>query len=347
MKSFKYSIIFVFIFFLYNISFGVNVRIKDVARWRSIRENQLLGYGLVVGLNGTGDSKNSVFTNQAMSNMLVKMGFDVKPDEVKVKNSATVMLTATLPPFARSGSKIDVLVSSLGDAKSLEGGILLQTPLMGADGKVYAVSQGVISIPKGNNKKLHTTVGSIPSGAIIEKELDQNFNDYKILNLVLDNGDFISANRAAQIINSEFESRLAVVKDAKTIQIDIPEYYIENQTVPSFIASIEELSFAPDNVAKVIINERTGTIISGLNVKISEANIAHGDLKITISSNDTQTNAFAQEEETASVFVLNETSTVQELSEALNKIGASAQDIVAIFQALKKAGALHAQLEIM
>ena len=344
-------------------------RIKDIANIRGVRQNQLFGYGLVVGLDGTGDGNKSLFTVQSLSSMLERMGVTTHPDQLKVKNVAAVMITANLPPFARTGSRIDVLVSSIGDAKNLQGGTLLLTPLKGADGNVYAVAQGPVStggFPYGKGtgtgvQKNFPTVGRIADGALIEREIANNFNQSEELTLALHAPDFTTATRVAQAINMAFGDDLATAPDAGTIKVKVPDLY-RGRSV-ELVALIENLGVTPDMVSKVIINERTGTVIMGENVRIATIAIAHGNLSIQVNRQDnvsqplpfsrggetvvTSDRQMTVEEGRNPLFLVESGVSIGEVVRALNALGVSPRDLIAIFQALKAAGALQAELQII
>jgi flagellar P-ring protein precursor FlgI len=345
------------------------VRIKDIADIKGVRQNQLVGYGLVVGLNGTGDSNKAIFMIQSFASMLERMGVTVQPDEVKVQNVAAVMVTANLPAFSHSGSRIDVLVSSIGDAENLEGGTLLFTPLKGADGQIYAVAQGPVStggfVASGNSgsevQKNHPTAGRVVNGAIIEKEIATNFNSRQSLTLNLHQADFTTASRVAQAINIAFYEQIARTQDAGTIEVTVPEKY-RGDTV-ALVTMIERLGVTPDLVSKVIINERTGTVIMGENVRISTIAIAHGNLSIEIKEdqNVSQPLPFSRSGRTVvtpesqvmvqegnnPIFLVESGVSIGEVVKALNALGVTPRDLISIFQALKAAGALQAELEII
>lgn len=256
------------------------VRLKDMANIRGVRDNQLVGYGLIVGLKGTGDSK-SEFTNKSMKRMLEKLGMKVEDEEVAKKNVAAVLITATLPPFARAGNKIDVTVNSIGDAASLEGGTIVQTPLRGADQNTYAVAQGPIVIGKGSGKNVHTTVGYLPGGGIIEKDvLQESFSNRKMYRLTLHNPDITTAVRVAHTVNMDLGGKYATALDPATIDIVVPFSY-EGKGV-ELLATIEALDVEPDTRAKVVVNEKTGTVIIGENVRISTVAISHGDINLKV-----------------------------------------------------------------
>lgn len=341
------------------------VRIKDVARIDGVRDNQLKGYGLVVGLAKTGDTDKTIFTVQSIANMLKTFGVTVPAATIEVKNVAAVMVTATLPPFVRPGNTIDVTVSSLGDAKSLQGGTLLMTPLTAGNGAVYAVAQGPLStggfsVSAGGSAagKNFSTVGRIPNGALVEREVPTTITDGTSLNLVLRQPDFTTASRVAKSINARF-GNIAGARDAGTITVGLPGQYTGD--VVGFVAALEDLLVTPDAVAKVVINERTGTIVMGGDVGISEVAIAHGNLQIRIQSGTevsqpppfshgstvvTPTTNIQVEEPPASLMVLPSSANVGDVVKALNAVGATPRDIIAILQAMKSAGALYAELEI-
>ena len=344
-------------------------RIKDIAGFRGVRSNQLVGYGLVVGLAGSGDSDDAIFTLQSVSSMLEKMGVTVKPEDIKVKNVAAVMVTADLPPFARMGSRLDALVNSIGDSKALQGGTLLMTPLKGADGQVYAVGQGPVStggFTVGANtgdkvQKNFTTVGRVVQGALVEKEIPFSLNQKDTLTLALHQPDFTTATRMAEAINAGLLDNAAFAQDSGTVQIAVPPKYLGN--IAQLIASIEVLNVTPDNISRVVINERTGTVVMGENVRISTVAIAHGNLSVEIKQNfnvsqpmpfsetgrtvvtpDSQTSV---KEGRAPIYVVPSGVSIGEVVKALNALGVSPRDLISIFQALKAAGALQADLEII
>lgn len=356
------------------ILFGVfgqahGVRIKDIADVKGVRQNQLVGYGLVVGLNGTGDSKDAIFTIQSFASMLERMGVTVRAEDIEVDNVAAVMVTADLPAFARTGSRIDVLVSSIGDAENLQGGTLMFTPLKGADGQVYAIAQGPVSTggfsvgsDSGSGvQKNFPTVGRAVNGGIIEKEIVSNFNNKLSLTLNLHRADFTTASRVAQAINIAFYDQIARTHDAGTIEVQVPEKY-RGDTV-ALVTMIERLGVTPDVVSKVVINERTGTVIMGEGVRISTIAIAHGNLSIEIKENQnvSQPLPFSRSGRTVvtpdsevlvqegknPIFLVESGVSIGEVVKALNALGVSPRDLIAIFQALKAAGALQAELEII
>ena len=346
-------------------STGHTARLKDVVDIEGVRDNPLTGFGLVVGLNGTGDS-SAGFTNQSLTMMLERMGVS-SPQGVKVKNIASVMVTATLPPFARQGGRLDVVLSSLGDAKSLQGGTLVLTPLKGADGRIYAVAQGPVSIggfaaegAAQSVQKNHPTVARIAGGATIEREVGFDLSRERQLQLALRNPDFTTANRVAKSINSLFGEPLAHAKDSGTILLTIPTSYLGK--VVDFVSRMESLQVDPDQVARVVVNERTGTIVMGENVRVSTVALAHGGLSIRITESPQvsqpnpmspgvtavtpQTNVEVGEAE-GKVIEMESGITLGELVRGLNSIGVAPRDLIAILQAIKAAGALQAELEIL
>jgi flagellar P-ring protein precursor FlgI len=348
---------------------GNAVRIKDIANIKGVRQNQLVGYGLVVGLNGTGDDDDLKYTIQSLAAMLQKMGVTVRAEDIESENVAAVMVTAELPPFARVGNQIDVLVSSIGDAKNLQGGTLLFTPLKGADGQVYAIAQGPVSTggfeaggsAGGGVQKNFPTVGRVPGGASIENEIAINFNQKKMLTFVLHQPDFTTASRMARAINAALNDRIARTQDAATVEVNVPPKYQGN--VVELATLIENLGVTPDAISKVVINERTGTVIMGENVRISTVAIAHGNLSIQIkeTANVSQPLPFSRggqtvvvpdsdvlvEEGNKPLFLVESGVSIAEVVGALNALGVSPRDLIAIFQALKAAGALQAELEII
>jgi flagellar P-ring protein precursor FlgI len=344
------------------------VRVKDLAHIGGARSNQLMGYGLVVGLDGSGDSKQTMFTPQAVANMLQDFGINVPAGLIRVKNVAAVMVSAELPAFAQPGDRIDVTVSSLGDARSLQGGTLLQTPLQAADGSVYAVAQGALSIggfsaaSAGSQvQKNHPTVGRIPSGALVERAVATTLDRGGAVTVSLNQPDFATAARVAVAINGSTGQTLATACDGGTVLVEIPPE--RSSDLVGFIADIGLVTVHPDVVAKVIINERTGTVIIGGAVTISPVAVAHGGLTVEITrellvsqppplaprTGETvvvpHSDVSAHEQEAALVEVQGRT--VQELVRSLNAIKVSPRDIIAILQAIKQAGALQAELEII
>lgn len=342
-------------------------RIKDIASVKGVRGNQIIGYGLVVGLNGSGDKRGTEFTIQSLSSMLAKMGVAVDPGSVQVKNVAAVMVTGTLPPFARSGSRIDVTVSSLGDASSLEGGTLLLTPMRGTDGGVYAIAQGPLSVggfaaggDAGSSvQKNHPTVGRIASGATVERELGYEITQKREFEIALANPDFTTALRAARAINRALGDGTAEAEDSGTLRVRLPR---DSGDVVGFMARVESIEVEPDMRARVILNERTGTVVMGAEVRISTVAVSHGNLSVTISATNQvsqpapfsegetvlfQNQDISAVEEAGGLSVIGGTVTIGELARSLNAMGVTPRDLIAIFQAIKASGALSAELEIL
>ncbi len=314
-------------------------RLKDISSIRGVRENQLIGYGIVVGLKGTGDGK-SEFTSKSVGRMLDKLGVKLENNQVESKNVAAVIVTANLPPFSKSGNSIDVTVNALGDSSSLEGGTLLQTPLRAANEEVYAVAQGSILIG-GEGKAAFTTVGRVPNGGMIEKDVGSDFSSRKMYRLTLHNPDFITAARSILTINKELGGQYATAKDAGTIDVVTPFSY-EGRGV-ELLATIESIEINPDSKARVVVNEKTGTVIIGEKVKISKVAIAHGNLSIKVSGKDGKTKDGGEEK----VMLLDTGASVGDLVQALNKMGISPKDLISILQSIKAAGALHGELEVL
>lgn len=343
------------------------MRIKDLATIEGVRENRLVGYGLVVGLNGTGDGAGTQFTVQSLVNMLERLGVTVNRNQVKVNNIAAVIVTADLPPFARAGSSIDVQVSSMGDAKSLAGGTLLMTPLTAADGQVYAVAQGPVLVGSlafgGKAAKVqsnHPTAGRIPDGALIEREVAFSLAELETLSFRLKEADFTTAARMSSAIDRRFGEGIATAIDSGTLQVEVPEAF-RARTV-SFVAALEGLEVTPDATARIAVNERTGTIVIGEDVRIATIAVSHGNLNLVISEAPevSQPNPFSEgetvavprtaievSEEGGEIVVLPRGVSIGEVARALNAIGATPRDLIAIFQAIKAAGALHAELVIL
>lgn len=347
------------------------VRIKDLGKLKGWRENSLVGYGIVAGLAGTGDSPSNKTTRQAMANVYSQFDLTVAPEQVQSRNVAVVMVSAMLPPFARPGDAVDVIVTSAGDARSLVGGNLLVTALKAANGKVYALAQGPLSVGgyrydmNGNVvQKNHPTTGSIPGGALVEVGVNASMlSDDGVLTFLLANPDYTTAGRVAAEINRALGGQMARARDAAGVEIRVPEF--QRDDLVNFVARIESLSVAPDQRAKVIMDERTGTVVSGGNVRLSKVAISHGDLRISIvTDNQVSQPIFVRQsgggirtevvsnssvdvrEGEGSAFVMSEGSTVAELVQALTKIRTSTRDIISILRAIKTAGALHADLII-
>jgi len=343
-------------------------RLKDIADIEGVRGNQLVGYGLVVGLAGSGDGNSAVFTSKSIANMLEKSGLRIDSTEIKVKNVAAVIVTATLPAFARPGSRIDVTLSSLGDAKSLQGGNLIMTSLKGTDGNVYAVAQGAanvggFSIEGGGDAaiKNHPTVGVVPGGATIERSIPFDlFQSHKV-RITLREPDFTTLTRLVSVVNTYLGRPLAVAVDGGTAEIAFPADVMRNPV--AMLASIETLEVERDIGARIVVNEKTGTIIMGDAVTIGRVALAHGNLNITVRSESdvsqpnalsggvtttvTNTDIQVGEEKRKLAVVGGGQPTLGELVKALNSLGATPRDLISIFQALKKAGALNAELVVM
>lgn len=348
------------------------VRIKDIVAVEGVRNNQLIGYGIVVGLKGTGDKlTDSPFSKETIIGMLERLGVNIRDQESKLKskNIAAVMVTAELPPFARHGTRIDVYVSAIGSATDLMGGTLLVTPMMGADSQVYAVAQGAVATggfsATGQSKSSVTkgvpTSGKISNGAIVEKEVGFEFKDLYSLNLSLYNPDFTTAKRIADKINHHFRKTVAEARDPSTVHLSIP---VKNRQYPlDFICEIEMLKIIPDQNAKVIIDEQNGVIVMGKDVRISTVAISHGNLTIRITETPqvSQPNPFSNTGETQVVqrsdiqvsqdedkklAVLKGTVTLQDLVNGLNALGIGPRDMITVLQNIKAAGALQADLEV-
>lgn len=352
--------------FLGSFSIGSASRIKDLTLVEGGRENQLVGYGLVVGLAGKGDSKLS-YTVQSIANALQRFGVNVPANTIKSDNVAAVMITADIPAFAKPGTKIDITVSSIGDAKTIQGGVLLQTPMLGADEAVYAVAQGAIAVGGflggeggvggATVQKNHPTVGMISGGAVVEREIAAQLVRDKSIELLLLNPDFASAARMAEAVNDVFPGT-ALAKNSSSVNVCVPPKYQGYEV--NFIASLGAIEVVPDNVARVVINERTGTIIATSNVRISTVAISHGSLTINIASTlaVSQPSPFSRRGETAVVpstetaateqkgrfKVVDELPTIQQVAAALNALGLTTREMMSIFQSMKKAGALQADL---
>ncbi len=367
------SLLIFTIFVLASFTIGAEpTRLKDVISLEGVRDNQLMGYGLVVGLNGTGDKQLTLFAGQSLANLLNRMGTSIDPSKMQVRNMAAVMVSANLPAFAQPGTKIDFTASAIGDAKSLQGGQLLMTPLKAADGQVYAVAQGAVitggfSAGRGGNTSTtnHPTVGRTPEGAIVERA-PPSVEPSGHVRLQLHQADFTTAARIVEVLNKHFIDaatpavRVAHAESPGVVVVDVPASYA-SRTV-EFVAELENLSVEPDLRARVAINERTGTIVIGKGVKISPVAIMHGSISVEVrttmevsqpeprSQGKTvtvpQTEVAVKEEKARSV-VLDKGATVDELVRALQAIGSTPRDIIAILQNIRAAGALNAQIEIM
>jgi flagellar P-ring protein precursor FlgI len=347
-------------------------RLKDIAAIEGVRPNQLSGYGIVAGLNGTGDSQQAIFTVQSVLNMLRRRGLtlNINPRQLQIKNVAAVTVTATLPPFARQGSQVDAQISSLGDAKSLQGGTLLQAPLFGADGNVYAVAQGAVSLGGGFSVRAagaaaqagHPTAGLVPGGALIERKVPVTLGAGGVLTLALHRPDFTTAGRTAAAVNFALGRPAARLVDAGTVAVtledDSPDKAVATAT------AIEAIEVEPDTSARVVLNERTGTVIIGSDVRVMPVAIAHGSLNVTVKTDYdvSQPAPFAERGETVVVpdtslrveqgekrnlMMLRPGVSLGDLVTGLNALGVTPQDLIAILEAIQAAGALGAELEIM
>jgi flagellar P-ring protein FlgI len=368
--QFKIAFLFLVFTMLFNCLPASAARIKDIASLKGVRTNQLLGYGLVVGLNGTGDGTSAKFTTQSLVNMMERLGIHATSGSIKVANVAAVMVTADLPPFAREGSKLDILVSSIGDAKSLQGGTLLMTSLKGADNNTYAIAQGPLIVggyttsgsSGSTSSKNHPTVARIPNGASIEKEIAFNFSDMQELTIALNEPDFTTAQRMSSAINKKLSSDIASPVDAGTIKISIPASNRDNMV--NLVSSIEQIDIQPDAGAKIILSERTGTVIMGSDVRIAPIAIAHGNLSVQIKEKTevSQPSALSQggqtvaapssdvsvkEDSSKLLLVEPEGANLGGVVKALNAIGISPRDLITVLQAIKASGALQADLEII
>jgi flagellar P-ring protein FlgI len=366
------KLLFIFCLAFYGIgclsnSQAATSRIKDIASFEGVRTNQLMGYGLVVGLNGTGDRSQTYFSTQTLANMLERSGISINATQVRVKNIAAVMVTADLPPFIHPGSSVDVTVSSIGDAQSLQGGVLIMTPLFAANNEIYVTAQGQIVLggfsAGGDSNRVqtnHPTVGRIPNGGLVEKDVLVDFNGKSSLRLMLNRSDFTTATGAVRAINESSGATIANAIDGRTIAIQVPAGY--SQRIVEFMSMIENAKMEVDYPARVVINEKTGTIILGKDVKIAEISIIHGSLSLQVGTTYTvsQPEAFSAgetkvipeqtislQEEKGRTVMLREGASVEEVVRALNTIGAGPRDVIAILQAIKAQGALRAELEII
>lgn len=345
-------------------------RIKDIVDFEGVRDNMLVGYGLVVGLNGTGDTlNNSPFTKQSILGMLDRLGVNIRDEKLNTKNIAAVMVTATLPPFIKQGSRIDVSISALGDAKSLQGGTLLVTPLMGADGQVYAVSQGSVAVAgfsasgdAGSVTQNIPTSGRISSGAIVEREIPFTIEEMTTTHLSLRNPDFTTARRIAAAINDKLGFAAAKAQNPASVEMTIPPGY--NAGIVDLITDIEQLRITPDQMARVVIDERSGVIVMGKDVRISTVALAQGNLTIRITETPQvsqpaplseggetvvvpRTDVQVDTDSDNKIAVLNSGVSLQELVTSLNALGVGPRDIITILQSIKAAGAMQADVEVM
>jgi flagellar P-ring protein precursor FlgI len=349
-------------------SAGATSRIKDLANIEGVRQNQLIGYGLVVGLNGTGDTLNNIpFTKQSLQAMLERMGVNIRGATIRTGNVAAVMVTGNLPPFGTQGTRMDVTVSSLGDSKNLMGGTLLVTPLLGADGNVYAVAQGSVAIggfqAEGEAAKIVRgvpTVGRIANGAIIEREIEFALNRLPNVRLALRNADFTTAKRIAAAVNDYLGTKTAEPIDPSTVQLTIPPEFKGN--VVAFLTEIEQLQVEPDLAAKIIIDERSGIIVMGRDVRVATVAVAQGNLTVTISESPqvSQPNPLSRgrtvvtpnsrvgvSEDGKKLALVKDGVSLQQLVDGLNGLGIGPRDLIGILQAIKAAGAIEADIEVM
>jgi len=358
----KRTVLTLIIILIANYAFAT-VKIRDISDVEGIRNNQLIGYGLVVGLNGTGDKSGTDFTVQSLVNMMERMGITVKKDDVSVKNVAAVMVTAKLPPYSKAGTMVDIVVSSVGDSKSLEGGTLLMTPLSAANGEVYAVAQGPISVGGMNVSasgagaiKNHPTVGMVPNGAIVEQEIPFMMNQDEIV-LTFKQRNLTDLVKAKEAINGLVGQKVAKITSPSTLEIDVPAEQRDDFYV--YLDNILSAKIEPTNLARVVVDERTGTIVMGADVRLNTVAVSHGNLTITIKSTVEKTeDLFGQEEEVentevevqeenANLMVVPEGVSISDLVKALNSIGVTPRDLISILQAIKSAGALHGDLQVM
>jgi flagellar P-ring protein FlgI len=357
-----------FVLTLYGTAAGAASRIKDLADVEGVRDNQLIGYGLVVGLNGTGDTLNNIpFTKQSLTAMLERLGVNIRGAQLRTGNVAAVMVTGNLPAFATQGTRVDVSVSALGDAKSLQGGMLLVTPLLGADGNVYAVAQGTVAVAgfsaEGEAAKIVRgvpTVGRISNGAVVEREIDFAINRMSNLRLALRNPDLITAKRIAGAINDFLGAAAAEPIDRATIMLAVPPKYHGN--LVALLTEIEPLQIEPDLPAKVVIDDRSGVIVIGRDVRVATIAVAQGNLTVTISETPqvSQPSSFSRgrtrvvprtrigvQEEGMKLGVVDEGVSLRELVDGLNALGVGPRDLISILQAIKAAGAIQAEIEVM
>jgi len=341
-------------------------RVKELADVVGVRENALYGYGLVVGLAGTGDTERVLFTSQSVAGMLGRLGIRIDPKDVRSRNVAAVMVTATLPPFGRPGSGIDVAVASMGNARSIQGGVLLVTPLTGGDGRVYAVAQGPVQVAgfaggtrNASFQKNTPTSGRIPGGGIIERAVDTSLGGGPIT-LALHRADHTTASRIAAAVNGKLGQGVARATDPAAVELTLPE--ARRADPVGFLAEVEALEVEADGRARVVVSERTGTLVAGEGVKLRPVAVAHGGLQVRVQREETvsQPNPFGQGrtvqtssdratvgEEGGGAVALPATATVEDLAKALNLLGAAPRDLIAILQAVKAAGALDADLEVL
>jgi len=331
-----------------------SAQIKDIANIVGVRDNQLIGYGLVVGLNGSGDGSSSGFSIQSLSNMLQSVNVKINPNDIKSKNTAAVMVTAKLPPFARQGDKLDISISSIGDAKSLQGGTLLMTPLKGVDGEIYALAQGALTLG-GKGAGNHVTAGTVFGGALVEREVAYEIYNQDAFFLSLKESNFAAASNVQNAINLNVGGELAVALDSRTVRVARPS----DANMIDFIAGILSIDVDYKALDKIIIDEKTGTIVSGINVAVDPVVITHGDITIKIEPNaydeiDPQDRSvvdirdgMAVDANSNRLLINGDKTTVASIARALNKLGASPSDIIAVMENLKRVGAIHVNLEVI
>jgi flagellar P-ring protein FlgI len=348
---------------------SAQVRLKSIATVKGVRENQLIGYGLVSGLQRSGDTQRVLSTLQSITNMLMQFGVKITPDEIRTQNVAAVMVTANLPPLLKSGDKIDVTVSSIGDARSLQGGELLMTPLQGPDGQVYAVAQGALAVggySEGTDEipliqVNNTTTARVPDGALVEREVPSSYVDNDTISILLEHPDFGQASIVMQAVNQQFGDQVAKAVDGGQIDVKIPNNYRDN--VVDFIAAVEDTTVMTDSPSnRVVVNERTGTVVLGQDVRIDAVAVAHGNLRLVVrdTTQVTRDAVFGKDELTHSTTIMTtdegkkgnlvllpEGASLMDLVEAVNAVGGTPRDLISILQAVKAEGALHAELEII
>ncbi len=368
-RAWKAAVLAALIALIAPVSAGATSRIKDLANIEGVRQNQLIGYGLVVGLNGTGDTLNNIpFTKQSLTAMLERLGVNIRGQTLRTGNVAAVMVTANLPPVATQGTRMDITVSALGDSKSLQGGVLLVTPLLGADGNVYAVGQGSVAIggfqAEGEAAKIVRgvpTVGRISNGALIEREIDFALNRLSQLRMALRNPDFTTAKRIAAAINDFMGAPTAEPLDPGTVGITVPQQYRGN--VVALLTEVEQLQVEPDLPAKIVIDERSGIIVMGRDVRVSMVAVAQGNLTVTITETRqvSQPTPFSRggttvvvprtrigvQEDGKKLALVKDGVSLQQLVDGLNALGIGPRDMIAILQAIKAAGAIQADIEVM
>lgn len=339
--KFKLGLNLLFIFLVVWSSAQAAVRFKDLVTIKGIRDNPIIGHGLVIGLNGTGDSPSEI-TNSSLKKMMQKLGLNPQL-EVSSKNVAAVVVSAKLPSFARLGQKIDVTISSVGDASSLAGGTLLVTPLKGGDDLIYAIAHGPISVGGLDQGKKMGTTARIPQGATVEKEISAEFDRKKSLRLSLNHPDFTTAARMEKIINAELGGKFALAHDAGTIDLMVPSHYDRN--IVQLVAILENFKVDVDQAAKIVINERTGTIVAGGDIVLKPVAITHGDLTIEIAAPEGEKKEEGGQK--TNILYVPEENTLENVVQGLRQLGASNQDLIAILQALKNEGSLIGELEII